>query len=56
MSKKDKQTAKVMHWMLHLGFFTVIVNYWTLQSPAMEVAGALLMAVPIAWISWKEGL
>lgn len=54
--RKERTFAKTMYWMLNLGFFATIVNYWTLQLPAIGVAGAILMAAPIVWISWKEGL
>lgn len=52
----DKDTARVMYWLLNVGFAVIAVDYFTLRSAVAWVVGAFLMAVPITWITWKEGL
>jgi Flp pilus assembly protein TadB len=52
----NRAFAKLMCWMLNVGLLIIGIDYWTVQSPEIAVVGALIMAVPIVWISWKEGL
>jgi hypothetical protein len=56
MNSKDRRTARAMYWSLNIGFFTIVVDYSTVESFEVFIVGAFLMAVPIFWISWKEGL
>lgn len=48
--------AKLMFWLLNIGFLVIAVDHWTVQLPEIAAIGALIMAVPIVWICWKEGL
>lgn len=45
-----------MYYMLQIGFLCAVVNHVTLQSRPVAIVASSIMAVPIAWISWKEGL
>lgn len=44
-----------MYYMLQIGFLVAVVNHMTLQSRPVAIGASAVMAVPIVWISWKEG-
>lgn len=52
----DKDAARAMHWLLNAGFVVAAVGCLVFQSTVASVVGAFLMAIPIVWISWKDGL
>lgn len=52
----DKDTARVMYWLLNVGFAVIAVDCLTVQWTVPGVVGGAIMAVSITWACWKDGI